>query len=87
MNVAGPLGTSLLMGLVDKDERGAAAGINAAITRLPNSIDTVIGSAMMREGMLALPFYIASAFYGVSICLFWVFFRRTRVPEEIGRPP
>ena len=83
MNIAGPLGTSLIMGLVDKDERGAASGINTAITRLPNSISTVIGSAMMREGMLALPFYIASVLYSVSICLFWSFFRRARVPEEI----
>jgi MFS family permease len=83
MNVAGPLGTSLIMGLVDKDERGAASGINAAITRFPNSISTVIGGAMMREGMLALPFYIASVLYSVSICLFWLFFRRARVPEEI----
>jgi len=86
MNVAGPLGTSLIMGLVDKDERGAASGINAAISRFPNSISTVIGSAMMREGMLALPFYIASVFYSVSICLFWFFFRKARVPEEIEQP-
>jgi MFS family permease len=82
MNVAGPLGTSLIMGLVDADERGAASGINAAITRFPNSISTVIGGAMMREGMLALPFYIASVLYSVSICLFWFFFRKAKLPEE-----
>jgi len=86
MNVAGPLGTSLIMGLVDKDERGAASGISTAIWRFPNSISTVIGSAMMRRGMLALPFYIASVLYSVSICLFWFFFRKAKVPEEIEQP-
>jgi MFS family permease len=83
MNVSGPLGTSLIMGLVDKDERGAASGINAAISRFPNSISTVIGSTMMREGMLALPFYIAFVLYSVSISLFYLFFRKARVPEEM----
>ena len=85
MNVAGPLGTSLIMGLVDRDERGAASGISTAIWRFPNSISTVIGSTMMRGGMLALPFYIASLLYSVSICLFWLFFRNARVPEETDR--
>ena len=86
MNFSSPLGTSLIMGLVDKDERGAASGISTAIWRFPNSISTVIGSAMMREGMLALPFYIASVLYSVSICLFWLFFRKAKVPEEIEQP-
>ena len=48
---------------------GAASGISTAIWRFPNSISTVIGSTMMREGMLALPFYIASVLYSVSISL------------------
>lgn len=86
MNVAGPLGTSLIMGLVDKDERGAASGINAAVSRFPNSVSTVIGGYMMRGGMLALPFYIASVLYSVSICLFWIFFRKAKVQEEIEHP-
>jgi len=83
MNVAGPLGSSLIMGLVSEDERGAASGINAAVSRFPNSISTVIGSDMMRGGMLAQPFYIASFLYGVSIGLFWFFFKGTMTPEEV----
>lgn len=82
MNVSGPLGTSLIMGLVDRDERGAAAGISAALSRLPNSISTVIGSSMMNAGLLELPFYIASALYAVSIFMFWRFFRKAKAPEE-----
>ena len=80
MNVASPLGTSLIMGLVDQDERGAAAGINAALTKLPNSLSTVIGSSMMKAGYLELPFYIASALYATSISMFWVFFRKAKTP-------
>ena len=83
MNLSGPLSTSLIMGLVDKDERGAASGINAAIWRFPNSISTVIGSDAMRGGMLALPFYIASVLYLLSISSFWLFFRKARLPEEL----
>jgi MFS family permease len=82
MNVASPLGTSLIMGLVDQDERGAAAGINSALTKLPNSVSTVIGSSMMKAGFLELPFYIASALYIISISLFWVFFRNAPTPGE-----
>lgn len=82
MNVSGPLGTSLIMGLVDKDERGAAAGISAALWRLPNSLSTVVGSSMMNAGLLELPFYIASVLYAVSIFMFWLFFRKTKTPEE-----
>ena len=83
MNVAGPLGTSLIMGLVVEEERGAASGISAAIWKLPNSISTGIGGIMIQEGYLALPFYVASLLYAASIGLFWAFFRNARAPEEI----
>jgi hypothetical protein len=36
----------------------------------------------MAAGLLALPFFLASLFYSVSIALFWGFFRKTRMPEE-----
>jgi len=89
MNVSNPLVSSLVMGLVSPDERGAAAGLSSAIWRLPNSISTGVGGALMGAGLLALPFYGASVLYGISISLFWVFFRRTRLPEELLRqgPP
>lgn len=85
MNVSSPLATSMIMGLVDKDERGAAAGISAAIWRFPNSISTGIGGIMLGMGLLALPFYVASLLYIVSISLFWYFFRNAKVPEEARR--
>jgi len=82
MNVANPMNTSLIMGLVSPDERGAAAGISSAVWRLPNSISTTIGADMMNAGLLALPFYLATALYVASLGLYWVFFGKTKLPEE-----
>jgi len=82
MNVANPMNTSLIMGLVDPDERGAAAGISSAVWRLPNSISTAFGADMMYVGLLALPFYLATGLYVASLGLYWTFFGKTKLPEE-----
>jgi len=84
MNMASPLSQSMIMGLVDEDERGAASGVNAALWRLPNALSTFIGAYLMGIGLLAFPFFLASLLYAVSIALFWLFFRKTKMPEEIG---
>jgi len=82
MNVANPMNTSLIMGLVSPDERGAAAGIGSAVWRLPNSVSTSLGTVMMDAGLLALPFYIATALYLASLAVYWGFFGKVRLPEE-----
>ncbi len=82
MNMASPLSQSLIMGLVDEDERGMASGINAALWRLPNALSTFIGAYLMSIGLLALPFFVASALYSTSITLFWWYFRKIKMPEE-----
>jgi len=82
MNMAGPLQQSMIMGLVAADERGAASGISSALWRLPNSLSTTIGAWMMGIGLLAMPFYLATVLYVISITLFWFFFRTTKMPEE-----
>ncbi|HPC28578.1 MAG TPA: hypothetical protein PKX17_07600, partial [Candidatus Methanomethylicus sp.] len=63
-------------------ERGAASGISSALWRLPNAASTGIGGWLMAIGLLAMPFYLATALYAVSIVLFWTFFRRIHLPEE-----
>jgi MFS family permease len=82
MNMASPLSQSMIMGLVAEDERGAASGISGALWRLPNALSTWIGAWLMGIGLLAEPFFIASLFYIVSIMLFWVYFRKVKMPEE-----
>ena len=83
MNMSSPLEQSMIMGLVAEDERGTASGISGALWRLPNALSSYIGAWLMAMGLLAAPFFLATFFYAVSIIMFWFFFRRTRMPEEI----
>ncbi len=83
MNMANPLQQSLIMGLVAKDERGAASGISAALWRLPNSISARIGAGLMGAGLLAEPFHLATLLYIVSITIFWFAFGKMRLPDEM----
>ncbi len=82
MNMAAPLQQSMIMGLVAKDERGAASGISTALWVLPNSLGSPIGASIMGAGQLSLPFFLATVFYVVSISLFWIYFRKIKMPEE-----
>ena len=84
MNMSSPLSQSMIMGLVAEDERGAASGMNGALWRLPNALSSWIGAWLMGMGFLAEPFFIASIFYSLSIALFWMFFRKVKMPEEEG---
>lgn len=84
MNMSSPLSQSMIMGLVSEDERGAASGMNGALWRLPNALSSWIGAWLMGMGFLAEPFFIASIFYSLSIALFWMFFRKVKMPEEEG---
>jgi MFS family permease len=82
MNMASPLQSSMIMGLVAEDERGTASGVSAAFWRLPNALSTSIGAWLIGIGLLAAPFFLAGIFYVISIALFWLFFRKTKMPEE-----
>jgi MFS family permease len=82
MNMASPLQSSMIMGLVAEDERGTASGLSAAFWRLPNALSTSIGASLIGIGLLAAPFFLAGMFYIISIVLFWLFFREVRMPEE-----
>jgi MFS family permease len=82
MNMSSPLEQSMIMGLVATDERGAASGISTALWRLPNALSSFIGAWLMGLGFLALPFFIGTLFYVVSITMFWFFFKNTHMPEE-----
>ena len=83
MNMATPLEQSMIMGIVVEDERGAASGINSALWSLPNALSSFVGAYLMGLGLLAFPFFLSGAFYVASITLFWYFFRRTELPEDI----
>ncbi len=86
MNLSNPLTQSLIMGLVSPDERGMASGISASLWRLPNALTTLVGATLIGEGLLALPFYIATMLYVFGITLFWSLFKDARLPEEKAPP-
>ena len=86
MNLSNPLTQSLIMGLVSPDERGMAAGVSAAVWRLPNALSASVGYGMMSAGLLALPFYYATALYVVGISAFWFMFKGAKLPEESPKP-
>jgi MFS family permease len=89
MNLSNPLTQSLIMGLVSPEERGMASGITASLWRLPNALTTVVGAIMIERGLLALPFYAATALYVVGITMFWFLFKDAQLPEELpesGQP-
>jgi MFS family permease len=82
MNLANPLGQSLLMGLVAPDERGAASGLVAVANRLPNALTALPGAILIGAGQYYYPFYFAAVLYAVGITWFWLTFRKARLPEE-----
>jgi hypothetical protein len=63
MNMSSPLEQSMIMGLVEESERGAASGVSSAFWRLPNALSSSIGAWMMGIGLLYEPFYLATLFY------------------------
>jgi MFS family permease len=86
MNLSNPLTQSLIMGLVSPDERGMASGIAASLWRLPNSLSTTVGLTWIGAGLIALPFYVATVLYIIGISIFWLMFRKAKLPEEELKP-
>jgi MFS family permease len=82
MNMSSPLSDSFLMGLVPRERRGLASAINSVIWRLPNSVTTIIGGAILASGNYSLPFELATLFYVIAISLFYMFFRNFEVPRS-----
>lgn len=78
MNMSSPLSDSFLMGIVVPEERGLASSINSVIWRIPNSVTTIVGGAILASGNYVLPFLLAGAFYAVAISLFYPTFRKVK---------
>ena len=78
MNMAGPLSDSFMMGVIAPEDRGVASAVDALVWRVPNSVTTVVGGAMLASGDYITPFLLAGVFYVVSIVIFFFFFKDTR---------
>lgn len=82
INMAGTLQQSFITGMVPKEELGFVSGIGSAIWRTPNTVSTVIGAGLIGGQFMDVPFYLGAALYGLSIVVFWIWFRNARLPEE-----
>jgi len=80
MNMAGPLGDSYMMSIISKEERGLASAVNNIVWRLPNSVTTFFGGALLAAGIYDLPFYLAAMLYIFAIAAFFLMFKDLR-PE------
>jgi len=78
MNMSSPLSDSFLMGIIPPGQRSLASAVNSLVWRLPNSLTTVAGGIIMATGNLALPFYLATAFYVLGISGFFLVFRNVK---------
>ena len=78
MNMAGPLADSYLMSIISKEERGLASAINSIVWRLPNSVTTFVGGALLAAGIFDLPFFLAGLLYIIAIMSFFVLFRNVK---------
>jgi MFS family permease len=85
INMAGTLQQSFITGMVPKEELGFASGIGSAIWRTPNTVSTVVGAGLIGGQFMDLPFYLGATLYGLSIVVFWIWFRNARLPEERAR--
>lgn len=82
INMAGTLQQSFIAGIVPTEELGVASGIGSAIWRTPNTVSTIVGAGLIGGRFMDLPFYIGVALYGLSILVFWIWFKNARMPEE-----
>lgn len=78
MNMASPIADAFLMGIVARDQRSFASAVNGIVWRLPNSVSTVAGGALMEQGLLDLPIFIAAGLYAVGVTLLYLVFRRVK---------
>ncbi len=78
MNMSSPIADAFLMGIVAKEQRSFASAVNGIVWRLPNSVSTVGGGALMGQGLLDLPIYIAAGFYAIGVTLLFLVFRHVK---------
>jgi len=88
MNLSWPLQQSYLMGTVPADERASASAITSTIWGIGSSISPVLAGVFLSGQSyisISAPLILGGGIYLASAMLFYVFFRRTPLPEEETR--
>jgi MFS family permease len=76
MNMAGPIGSTFAMELVQSTERATTSGLTVMTDMLPRAIGAKLGGQMMESGEYVLPYFYTSIFYMIAATLYFGFFRK-----------
>ena len=76
MNMAGPIGSTFAMEVVQSTERATTSGLTVMADMLPRAISANFGGLMMSSGEYVLPYFYTSIFYITAATLYFGFFRK-----------
>ena len=76
MNMAGPIGSTFTMELVQSTERATTSGLTVMADMIPRAMGANFGGQMMGSGEYVLPYFYTSLFYIIASTLFFWFFRK-----------
>jgi len=76
MNMAGPIGSTFAMELVQSAERATTSGLTVMADMLPRAIGAKLGGQMMGSGEYVLPYFYTSLFYITAATFYFWFFRK-----------
>jgi len=76
MNMAGPIGSTFAMEVVQSTERATTSGLTVMADMLPRAVSANLGGLMMSAGEYALPYFYTSIFYITAATLYFGFFRK-----------
>jgi len=82
-----PLRSSFIMGVVQPEDRGSAAGLFTLSRQIPVSISPSIAAYMMQAFSLNVPIFIGGFLQLFHDCIFYRMFRDVKPPEEQSPAP
>jgi MFS family permease len=83
MNLAWPAQQSYIMGVVEPEERATASSLTYATWGLANSLSPRLSGIWLGQGQLVWPLLFGAGSYLLSVTVFYGFFRKVKLPEEI----
>ena len=76
MNMAGPIGSTFAMEVVQSTERATTSGLTVMADMIPRAVSANLGGQMMSSGEYVVPYLYTSLFYIAAATLYLRFFRK-----------
>jgi MFS family permease len=77
-----PLRNSFIMGVVQPQERGSAAGITNLSRQVPVAVSPTLSAYLMQSFSLNVPIFLGGFLQLINDCAFYYVFRDVKPPEE-----